>query len=155
MAEPADIYNSNNVPHGIPGGTVIFVRRGGTAIDDGTGGARVIDGNFSPKKDGVLIERPSQNKGDGGWAIANAAKAGEVAQKIQKTSIVIQYPSTDAEKIDLGYYYDVEYGNETARWVVHSAGEVFGGGDYWKQNLDVVRDNYAAEDAGDADKAAA
>jgi hypothetical protein len=145
MSQPT-IYSSNSVPFGIPGGAWTFLTNAGAAMSDG--GIRVVDPSsaFKPKKEAVLIERQGISGNAGGFALAGSPTAGEPAEKQQKTTITIQVPTDASPAVGLGYYADVVYLGETARWVVYGATPSFQAGNAWVQELDIIRDHFAAED---------
>jgi hypothetical protein len=135
-------YNSNQVPHSIPGGVATFLNADGSAIGDSTAGVRTVE-DISIKREGVYLKRKGPYGGAGGFVIAGKAGAKYAKLKQLEGSGTIQVPvEEDLAFIDIGQYFVLPYRGKNYRCVVYSIGDAFKTEQYWTQRVDYAIDQY-------------
>lgn len=132
----SDLYNSNSVPHSIPGGAVSWFDK-----DGGAKGVRTIEG-FQPTRNVVKVMRPNQQGGPGGFALVEAEQA--------TGSTTVQTPTTGASTaatalITAGDYFIMDFttlGGAVEKWVASDCSEGYETAQYWKQTVALLKDHF-------------
>lgn len=133
-------YNTNSVPHSIPGGVVELFGGGNPATSQGN----YIFESFTVTRPKVIIERPNQVKGEGDWVDAGFNfQTGSITLQIPKDPTASasnqQWPNFDAAT-NGDWYFIMNSGFGNEKWVLLQITQNFAFGDYWKSTFEVKKD---------------